>query len=60
MEPQNTTLLVTKVIADILHHTRAEEIDAITEIAQQIKALAALAGDPGSVPSIYMVMYNHL
>jgi hypothetical protein len=29
-------------------------------IAQWLRALAALAEDPGSTPSIHMVGYNHL
>jgi hypothetical protein len=30
------------------------------EMAQQLRALATLAEDPGSVPSFRMVIYNHL
>lgn len=30
------------------------------EMSQWIRALAALAVDTGSVPSIHMVVYNHL
>jgi hypothetical protein len=30
------------------------------EMAQQLKALTALLADPGSIPSTYMTVYNHL
>jgi hypothetical protein len=30
------------------------------EMVQWLRALVALAEDPGSVPSVHMVAYNHL
>ena len=30
------------------------------EMAQQVRALAALTEDPGSVPTTYMTAHNHL
>lgn len=53
-------LLVIKVIADIFHHTRADEMTyATTEIAQSIRAPAALIEDLGLLPRIHMETYNH-
>jgi hypothetical protein len=41
-------------------HTQNKIHEGIGEMAQQLRALAALAEDPVLIPSIHMVVHNHL
>ena len=41
-------------------NNKPTQVTLTGEMAQWLKALAALPGDPGSVPSTYMAAHNHL